>query len=120
MTPWILQTGIPAGELSAHEGQTLMYLAGIALDSPPPEEPCIGSGGPQSRALTQNLIFQLYLTGKLRPKSCGICRRIGNAWMLFRARWNTFFADEPPPQRRTRPSLFPAPYDATPVDDFAP
>lgn len=107
----------PSATLDAREGQTVMYLAGLPVGEPAPEVPCIGSNGPRSKALTKNIIFQLYLTGKLAPRRRGFFLRFREKLALLARRWETFCAEEPPLQRHHRPSLF-APFDSTPIFDF--
>lgn len=93
--------------LTDSETSALMYLAGVSMwTDAHPECPSIGAPGPQSRAMTKDLVFHLYFTGRLAPRRRTLRQRIGGFFCRVWRRWEICCAPEPEPQRHYRPSLF--------------
>jgi len=103
--PWAIPAEPVTGEIAAHAGLILAYLAGLSTTEDPPGVPTIGGDGPRSKAMTTSLVFHLALCGHLRPRQRPFRRVIGDLLRRAWRRWELFCEDEPLPQRR-RPSIF--------------
>jgi hypothetical protein len=92
---WTIPAEPVTGEIAAHEGMILAYLAGLSTTEDPPEVPTIGGSGPRSKAMTTSLVFHLALCGHLHPRRRTVRQWFREKLRLAWRRWDLSCRNEP-------------------------